>query len=187
MTAEPQVPDPADASALPGCAQVAPERWARIRLFAMDVDGILTDGTVFVGSDGTEWKQFSVLDGLGLKRVQTAGVFLAWISGRVSAATATRATELGIAHLIQGRQDKAAALQELADETGVPLADVLYMGDDDIDAPALRLAGIGVTVPTAMPGALAAATCVTRRAAGRGAVREVCDRLLLARSSSPPP
>ena len=106
---------------------------------------------------------------------------LAWISGRCSGATTRRAEELGIPHVIQGRHDKAAALQELAAQLGVPLADVAYMGDDDIDAPALRLAGIGITVPTAMPLALTVAQHITTRPAGRGAVREVCDLLLAAR------
>jgi 3-deoxy-D-manno-octulosonate 8-phosphate phosphatase (KDO 8-P phosphatase) len=165
---------------------VAREAWARVRLFAMDVDGILTDGTVFVSSDGVETKQFSVLDGLGLKRTLTAGVILAWISGRVSGATTRRAEELGIPHVIQGRHDKAVALQELATAVGVPLSDVAYMGDDDIDAPALRLAGIGISVPEAMPSALAAARHVTQRAAGRGAVREICDLLLAARAPITP-
>jgi 3-deoxy-D-manno-octulosonate 8-phosphate phosphatase (KDO 8-P phosphatase) len=165
--------------------RVARDAWARVRLFAMDVDGILTDGTVFVSSDGVETKQFSVLDGLGLRRVLAAGVIPAWISGRYSGATLRRAEELAIPHVIQGRHDKAVALQELTTQLSVSLADVAYMGDDDIDAPALRLVGIGVTVPTAMPLALAAAHYVTRLPAGRGAVREICDRLLAARTLIP--
>jgi len=163
-------------------AAVPAATWARIRLFAMDVDGILTDGTVFVASDGTETKQFSILDGLGLKRAREAGVVLAWISGRHSGATTHRANELGIPHLIQGRHDKVIALQELASQLGVPLSDVAYMGDDDIDVPAIRAAGIGITVPGAMAPIQAAADYVTQRAAGRGAVREVCDLLLAART-----
>ncbi len=179
--------DPSTAGSRPAApAEVARARWARVRLFAMDVDGILTDGTVFVSSDGSETKQFSVLDGLGLKRAHAAGVVLAWISGRQSGATTRRAAELGIPHLIQGRQDKATALEELAARLGVPLADVAYMGDDDIDAPALRIAGIGITVPTAMPAAQMGATCVTQHSAGRGAVREICDQLVAARSPAPP-
>jgi 3-deoxy-D-manno-octulosonate 8-phosphate phosphatase (KDO 8-P phosphatase) len=147
----------------------------------MDVDGILTDGTVRICSDGTESKSFSILDGLGLKRLAAAGLAVAWISGRPSQATTLRATELGIPHLIQGRTDKLAALQELAARLHLAPAACAYMGDDDIDAPALAWAGVGVTVPDAMPAALAAARCVTRRAAGRGAVREICELLLAAR------
>jgi 3-deoxy-D-manno-octulosonate 8-phosphate phosphatase (KDO 8-P phosphatase) len=154
--------------------------WRRIRLFAMDVDGVLTDGTVRIHSDGTESKDFSVLDGMGLVRCRAAGIALAWISGRVSLATSCRAGELKIPHLIQGRTDKLAALQELATRLGLAPAEVCYMGDDDIDAPAMAWAGIGATVPGAMPAAAAAADFIARRGAGRGAVREVCEHLLQA-------
>lgn len=156
-------------------------RWARILLFAMDVDGILTDGTVAISSDGTETKSFSVLDGLGLARARDAGIILAWISGRKSAATTRRAEELRIPHLIQGRTDKTAALRELIASLGVPIEGVCYMGDDDIDASAMKVAGIGISVPTGMPEAIAAADYVTHRAAGRGAVREICDLILQTR------
>ncbi len=155
--------------------------WARIRLFAMDVDGILTDGTVHISSDGTEAKSFSVLDGLGLKRVEKAGIVVAWISGRPSAATTVRASELNIPHLIQGRTDKLAVLQDLAARLKLTPAQCAYMGDDDIDVPAIAWAGVGVSVPDAMPSALAAADYITRRTAGRGAVREVCEHLVAAR------
>jgi 3-deoxy-D-manno-octulosonate 8-phosphate phosphatase (KDO 8-P phosphatase) len=154
--------------------------WTRIRLFAMDVDGILTDGTVTLHSDGTEAKTFSVLDGMGLVRCRDAGIALAWISGRTSAATDLRAGELKIPHVVQGRADKLVALQELAERLGLSAAEVCYMGDDEIDAPALQWAGIGATVSTAMPAAAAAADYVAQRPAGRGAVREVCDHILAA-------
>jgi 3-deoxy-D-manno-octulosonate 8-phosphate phosphatase (KDO 8-P phosphatase) len=146
----------------------------------MDVDGVLTDGTVFVSSDGTETKRFSIIDGLGLALVRDRGLALAWISGRQSGATTIRATELRIPHVIQGRHDKLAALTELAGRLGLPLEACAYMGDDIIDAPALAAAGIGISVPDAAPAALAAADYVTRRRAGHGAVREVCDFLLAA-------
>jgi len=156
--------------------------WARIRLFAMDVDGVLTDGTVTISSDGTESKQFSIIDGLGLILVRGSGVDLAWISGRKSATTTIRAAELKIAHVIQGQHDKLAALEALASDLGVEIRDCAYMGDDFIDAPAIAAAGIGISVPTALPEAIAAADYVTRRRAGHGAVREVCDHLLRARA-----
>jgi 3-deoxy-D-manno-octulosonate 8-phosphate phosphatase (KDO 8-P phosphatase) len=165
-------------------APVPRSAWARVRLFAMDVDGILTDGTVFVSSDGTETKQFSIIDGLGLLLVRRQGVDLAWISGRQSGATSLRAAELKIPHLIQGRHDKLAALSELAAGLGIALRDCAYMGDDFIDAPAIAAAGIGITVPTALPAATAAADYVTRRQAGLGAVREVCDLILAARAGA---
>jgi 3-deoxy-D-manno-octulosonate 8-phosphate phosphatase (KDO 8-P phosphatase) len=151
-------------------------------LFAMDVDGVLTDGTVLISSDRTETKRFSILDGMGLMRVRDLGLPLAWISGRPSGATLARAAELKIPHVIQGRTDKLAALAELARSLGLGLPQCIYMGDDFIDAPALRAAGIGVSVPEAMPEALAAADYVTRRRGGRGAVREVCEFILAARA-----
>ncbi len=159
--------------------------WAKVRLFAMDVDGVLTDGTVTINSDGTESKTFCITDGLGLILVRGSGLETAWISGRRSETTNLRAAELKIPHVVQGRHDKLAALTELAASLGIPLGACAYMGDDFIDAPAIAAAGIGISVPTALPAALAAADYVTRRHAGRGAVREICD-LLLAAHAAPP-
>lgn len=147
----------------------------------MDVDGVLTDGTVLICSDGTETKAFSILDGMGLKQLERAGILTAWISGRASGATTARATELKIPHLVQGRTDKLVALQELAAQLGLAAKEIAYMGDDAIDAPAIAWAGIGVAPAESMPAALAAADYVPRRPAGRGAVREICEHLLASR------
>jgi 3-deoxy-D-manno-octulosonate 8-phosphate phosphatase (KDO 8-P phosphatase) len=157
---------------------ISPAAWSRIRLFAMDVDGVLTDGTVCISSDGTESKSFSILDGFGIKLLANAGIPVALISGRASDATTARARELSIAHIIQGRVDKLAALQELAVELGLTAPQCAYMGDDLIDVPAIEWAGIGIAPPDAMPAALAIAGYVTKRHAGHGAVREVCEHLL---------
>lgn len=165
----------------PHKVKISRQAWRRIRLFAMDVDGVLTDGTVHISSDGTETKTFSILDGMGLVRLNRAGVAVAWISGRPSEATTLRARELKIPHLIQGRTDKLAALQELAAQLRLSAHECVYMGDDDIDAPAIEWAGIGASVPGAMASALKAARHVTRRPAGLGAVREVCELILNAR------
>ncbi len=159
----------------------SPLPWSAIRLFAMDVDGVLTDGTVQICSDGSETKGFSILDGMGLKRLEKAGVIVAWISGRPSGATAARAEELKIPHVVQGRTDKILALQELASQLGLGPEHCAYMGDDEIDAAAIKWAAIGISVPDAMPAALEAADYITQRAAGRGAVREVCEHILRAR------
>ncbi|MDB6128123.1 MAG: 3-deoxy-D-manno-octulosonate 8-phosphate phosphatase, YrbI family [Verrucomicrobia bacterium] len=161
--------------------KISRSTWARIRLFAMDVDGVLTDGTIRICSDGSETKSFSILDGMGLKRLELAGIAVAWISGRPSGATTCRGNELKIPHIIQGRSDKLAALQELAAKLQLSSGECAYMGDDDIDAPAISWAGIGVSVPDAMPAAIKSAAYVTRRHAGHGAVREVCEHLLTAR------
>ena len=144
----------------------------------MDVDGVLTDGTVEIHSDGTESKSFSILDGMGLKRLQQAGLAVAWLSGRASGATSVRAAELKISHLVQGRTDKHMALQELASRLGLTAPQICYMGDDDIDAPAIAWAGIGVAPAVAMPAALRAANYGPGRPAGRGAVRDVCEHIL---------
>ncbi len=162
-------------------SKISRARWAAIRLFAMDVDGVLTDGTVEIHSDGTESKQFSILDGMGIVRLHKAGIAVAWISGRASGATTARATELKVPHLVQGRTDKLMALQELASQLGLGAAQVCYMGDDDIDAPAINWAGIGVAPAGSMPAALKVADLVPRRAAGLGAVREVCEHILASR------
>src|SRR5580698_3917574 len=165
---------------MPPARKISAARWAQVRLFAMDVDGILTDGGVYICSDRTETKRFSVTDGLGLGLLRDRGLPLAWISGRQSGATTIRAAELRIPHVIQGRRDKLAALTELAGQLGLTLGQCAYMGDDIIDAPALRAAGIGICVPGGATLALAAADYVTGRAGGHGAVREVCDLLLAA-------
>jgi 3-deoxy-D-manno-octulosonate 8-phosphate phosphatase (KDO 8-P phosphatase) len=151
----------------------------------MDVDGVLTDGTVQISSDGTETKAFSILDGFGLRRLDQDGISTAWISGRASEATTLRATELRIPHLVQGRIDKLAALQELAARLGLDASQCAYMGDDTIDVSAIEWAAIGIAPPDAMAAALAAADYVTKRPAGRGAVREVCELLLTARGLNP--
>ncbi|HYC72462.1 MAG TPA: HAD hydrolase family protein [Opitutaceae bacterium] len=161
--------------------------WAAIRLFATDVDGALTDGCIFISSDGTEAKNFHVLDGMGMSRLLRAGVAVAWISGRLSGATAVRAAELKIPHLVQGRTDKLAALQELAGQLGVAAREICYFGDDDIDAGAIGWAGIGAAPRSAMPAARKIARYVPVRPAGHGAVREICEHILAARGHSPLP
>lgn len=155
--------------------------WARIRLFAMDVDGVLTDGTVFILSEGGEAKRFSILDGLGMVKLGRQGVAVAWISGRPSKATSSRANELKIPHLIQGRTDKRQALEELALSLGLKSEDCAYMGDDEIDTEAIAWAGIGIAPDKAMPCALKAARYIPKRPAGQGAVREICELILEAR------
>lgn len=156
--------------------------WGDIELFAMDVDGVLTDGSLYVSSDGSETKRFSIIDGLGLVMLREAGVKIAWISGRGSEATDRRAEELKVDFVIQGRKDKAKALSSLLKELGLKPEQAAYMGDDTIDTEAIELAAIGVAVPEAQPEPLAAANYTTQRAGGNGAVREVCNHILAARS-----
>lgn len=163
------------------------ERWSRLKLLATDVDGVLTDGGIHVSSDGVETKTFSVLDGLGMVRLLRDDCMVAWISGRASGATSVRAKELKIPHIIQGRADKETALSELATALGFSADECAYVGDDDIDAGALRWAGIGITVPDAIDSAIAASDCMTKRRAGHGAIREVCDQMLRHRANETSP
>lgn len=149
--------------------------WSAIKVFAMDVDGILTDGAIYISSDGSEAKRFSIIDGLGLARLREAGIILAWISGRHSNSTTVRAKELKIPHLIQGKLDKVTGLRDLLAELNLDPSQAVYMGDDVIDVDAIKHAGIGVTVSDALPEAIAVADYVTTKAGGHGAVREVCD------------
>ena len=168
---------------MPALSEISADRWSRLKLLATDVDGVLTDGSILVSSDGVETKSFNVLDGLGMVRLLRDDFVVAWISGRASGATSVRANELKIPHIIQGRADKETALGELATALGFTAEECAYVGDDDIDAGALRWAGIGITVPHAVDSAIAAADCTTTRLAGHGAIREVCDLILKHRTS----
>lgn len=157
------------------------DRASRVRLLAMDVDGVLTDGSIYMAASGDELKAFNILDGQGLKMLRREGVLTAFITGRDSPLTAARANNLSIDYLYQGREDKATALRELSDATGIPLADMAYMGDDLPDLAAIELAGLGITVPNGCATVREAADWCTVTAGGAGAVREICEQLLQAR------
>ena len=157
---------------------------ARVRLLILDVDGVLTDGRLFYGPKGELLKAFHVRDGHGIKQVAAAGISIAIISGRKSAAVARRAKELGIRYVIQGASDKLAALHKLAKARRVSVAECACVGDDTPDAPILAAAGVGIAVADAHADALAVADLVTTRPGGQGAVREVCDWLMAARKAA---
>jgi 3-deoxy-D-manno-octulosonate 8-phosphate phosphatase (KDO 8-P phosphatase) len=150
-------------------------------MLVLDVDGVLTDGRLFYGARGEVLKAFNVKDGHGIKAVAAAGITVAIISGRKSAAVARRARELGIRHVTQGAGDKLVALTRLARARKIDLEHCACVGDDTPDAPILEAAGLGVAVADAHADALAAADLVTTKAGGQGAVREVCDWLIEAR------
>ena len=135
---------------------------------------------VRICSDGTEAKVFSILDGMGIKRLNQAGIAVAWISGRASGATSVRATELRVPHLIQGRTDKLNALNELLAATGIDQQEVCYAGDDWLDIPVLNRVGLAVTVADADAVVRQHAHWITSRPGGQGAVREICDLILAA-------
>ncbi|OEY65200.1 KdsC family phosphatase [Marinobacter sp. X15-166B] len=153
-------------------------RAAAIRLLVLDVDGVMTDGTLLFSASGDELKAFNILDGLGLKQVLAAGIEVAVITGRSSPLTARRINDLGIRHLFQGREDKRTALLELSQTLEVPAEHTAYMGDDLPDLAAIQHAGLGVSVPNGHWFVRQHADYCTRAAGGAGAVRELCDLLL---------
>jgi 3-deoxy-D-manno-octulosonate 8-phosphate phosphatase (KDO 8-P phosphatase) len=157
-------------------------RARRIRLLVLDVDGVLTDGRLYLSASGEELKVFHVRDGSGLVAVQRAGVDVAIVSGRDSAAVTRRAAELGIRHVRQGVGDKGAELERLLAELGVPAGETACVGDDTPDLPMLRRAGLAIAVADAHPALLGSAHWITPSRGGRGAVREACDLLLSARA-----
>ena len=149
-----------------------------LKLMALDVDGVLTDGRLYYGPDGEALKVFNTLDGHGLKKLAASGVTLALITGRDTPMVARRAAELGIQHVIQGREDKGVALADLAASLGVTARETGYAGDDEPDVPALQWAQIAFAPASGHDCARAAADHVTRARGGEGAVREICDALL---------
>ena len=151
---------------------------ARIRLVAFDVDGVLTDGSILFGDDGTEHKSFQAQDGLGLVMLQDQGISVAIVSSRTSGVVTRRMSELGITHVLQGVKDKRLALDGLLRELALEPEDMAFVGDDLVDLPALALAGLAIAVANARPQVIARADWTTAAAGGHGAAREVCDMLL---------
>jgi len=149
-----------------------------IRMLVLDVDGVLTDGSLYFGHDGETLKIFHVRDGLGIKLVQRAGIIVAVVSGRSSAALASRCRELDIAHVVQASSDKLAAVAHLARELKVDMQEIACVVDDTSDLPLLAAVGRAFAVRDAHPEVRRAAGHVTRLPGGRGAVREVCDWLV---------
>ena len=158
----------------------ATDKAAGIVLMGFDVDGVLTDGTLYFSSRGDEIKAFSSLDGHGLKMLQRAGVEVALISGRSSRALELRAENLGVAELHMGVEDKRTLLTGLAAQRAIDLSRTGYMGDDVVDLPVLRACGFSATVADGHGEVLARVDYVATRSGGRGAVREVCDLILRA-------
>lgn len=149
-----------------------------IQLLILDVDGVLTDGRVWFGPDGESLKAFHTRDGLGIQRLQAAGIPVAIISGRDCAALRCRLAELDIQHAHLGVKDKKNIFNKLIEKLNVTPEQVAYMGDDLPDLPVMQQVGLSIAVADAVPELLAMADWVTERAGGQGAVREVSDFLL---------
>jgi 3-deoxy-D-manno-octulosonate 8-phosphate phosphatase (KDO 8-P phosphatase) len=163
----------------------AENRAANVRLLALDVDGVMTDGLIYYSNSGEELKAFNIKDGLGIKLLQTAGVKVAIITGRQSEIVARRAQELGIDCVMQGREDKREALMELCQSNDIELVACAYMGDDLPDLGAIRAAGLGMTVADGSSAVREAADWLAQHKGGCGAVREACEFILSAKGAWP--
>lgn len=156
-----------------------------IRLLICDVDGVLTDGSVFLGNDNEELKAFNIKDGFGLRAVQKFGITVALITGRQSHLVSRRASELDIRHVYQGNANKRAAFAELLATLQLSAAEVAHVGDDLPDLPLFRQVGLAACPADAHPVMKAAAHFIASQPGGAGAVREVCDLLLQAQGHWP--
>lgn len=159
---------------------------ARIRplqLLIFDVDGVLTDGSLFFGDDGQEYKAFNSLDGHGIKMLRDSGVQAAIITGRTSRVVLHRCRNLGIERIFQGADDKLQAFEALLRESGLDAGQTAYMGDDIVDLPVMRRCGLAITVPAAPEEVRARAHYVTTAPGGRGAAREACELIMRAQGT----
>jgi 3-deoxy-D-manno-octulosonate 8-phosphate phosphatase (KDO 8-P phosphatase) len=157
------------------------EKAARIRLLIFDVDGVLTDGSLFVGDDGQEYKAFNSRDGHGIKMLQKYGVEIAIITGRSSQVVEHRMANLGITHIYQGKLEKLPAYEELRKKLGISAEETAYVGDDVVDLPVMRRVGLAIAVQDAHPLVRQHSHWQTPSTGGRGAARDVCEMLMEAK------
>ncbi len=159
-------------------------RAAGIRLLILDVDGVMTDGRLYYDAAGHEFKSYHVRDGYGIKQLMAAGIEVAVISGRGAQKAAARMAEIGIRHVMLGREDKSAALDELLSALDIDVAAAACIGDDLPELPLMLRVGLPVAVADCHPALHAAVAWRTSLPGGAGAVREVCDLLLAARTAA---
>ena len=159
------------------------QKAAQIRLVVFDVDGVLTDGSLFIGDDGQEYKAFHSRDGLGMKLLKRSGVEIGIITARTSHVVRHRMESLGIRHVYQGRMEKFPALQEIIADLDLQLEQVAYVGDDLIDLPVMRQVGLAIAVQDAHPLARQHAHWQTPHPGGRGAARDVCELIMEAQGT----
>ncbi len=157
------------------------ERAARIKLVVFDVDGVLTDGSLFIGDDGQEYKAFHSRDGHGMKLLQESGVMIGIITGRTSKVVEHRMASLGIEHVYQGQLDKLPAFRDLTEKLDLTPDAVAYVGDDVVDLPIMVRVGLAIAVADAHPLVARHAHWQTASPGGRGAARDVCELILEAR------
>lgn len=158
----------------------AHQRALPIKLAIFDIDGVMTDGSLYFNDDGKEYKAFNSLDGHGLKMLQQTGVAIAIITGRSSQVVAHRAKNLGISDVYQGADNKLEAYQHLLHKLDLQMVQTAYMGDDVIDLPVMTRCGLAISVPAAPCEVQQYAHLVTQREGGHGAVREACEFIMKA-------
>lgn len=154
-----------------------------IKLVAFDVDGVMTDGGLYLSDSGNEFKRFNTLDGLGIKLLQASGIKVAIITGRTSQCVTLRAQNLGIAHVYQGVEHKLNAMNDLLDKLKLTRDAAAYMGDDVVDLTVLRNVGLAISVPDAPQLVREHANYITQRRGGHGAVREACELIMHAQGT----
>jgi 3-deoxy-D-manno-octulosonate 8-phosphate phosphatase (KDO 8-P phosphatase) len=167
----------------PDIAGDVAERARATRMIVFDVDGVLTDGSLFYGDHGEEYKAFNSRDGHGIKMLRATGIATAIITGRTSQVVLHRARNLGIAHIFQGVEDKLEAFAKLLSTTGLDAREIAYMGDDLVDLPVINRCGLAITVPDAPWEVKARCQLVTQASAGRGAAREACEFIMRAQGT----
>lgn len=159
------------------------ERAASIKLVAFDVDGVLTDGGLYIGDNGVEYKAFYSRDGHGMRMLMNSGIDVGIITGRRSKLVSDRMDALGVRHVYQGRREKRPAFESLLKDSGFTAEQIAFVGDDVMDLPVMLRAGLAVAVADAHPLVVEHAHWRTPNPGGRGAVRDVCELVMRAKGS----
>lgn len=158
----------------------------KIKLLLLDVDGVLTDGRLYYGNAGEELKAFDIQDGLGIKLLQRGGINVGIITGRSSDLVKRRAKELSIDPVVQGREDKLTALNQLLENMNIDLEEIAFVGDDLPDLAVIRRVGLGITPANGNHILASQALWQTKRSGGNGAVREIAELILHAQGKLEP-
>lgn len=161
------------------------QRLKTIKLLALDVDGVLTDDSIYFGPDGFELKRFNISDGLFMVLAMRAGLELAVVSGRHSPATSTRMKDLGVKHILQDMKDKTKQIEPLLTELGLEYAQVAFIGNEILDIKLAKRVGLPIAVADAVPELIESALYITQKKGGQGAVREVLECYFEAISKDP--
>lgn len=159
------------------------QRLQRVRCLLLDVDGVLTDGKLYINGEGEEWKAFDVQDGHAIAMALRVGLSVGFVSGRPSPATTRRAAELGVTICVQKGTNKMELVTEIRNQLGVGNDQIAFVGDELVDLPVMRRVGLAIAVPNAVPEVKKVAHYCTRAAGGQGAVREVIEMVLKAQGS----